>query len=185
MLKRNFTVPVAAMMALLGLSAPASAANNAISEFRLGVYAHDSKLFGTGHETRKPDINAELLFSSPGWLSWIGAPRPAIGGNFNTHGGTSIAYADLAWDYYLTQALFLEGALGGAIHNGNTSGDNNKDRDRMNYGCRAAFHEAGSVGYSFDGKSSLMLTVDHISNAGLCDRNPGLTDIGVRYGYRF
>ncbi|WP_081449527.1 acyloxyacyl hydrolase [Rhodomicrobium vannielii] len=30
-----------------------------------------------------------------------------------------------------------------------------------------------------------MATIDHMSNAGLCDTNRGLTNAGVRLGYKF
>ncbi|HUD51596.1 acyloxyacyl hydrolase [Parvibaculum sp.] len=183
--KSKFLAAALAATAFMGVSAPASATDNWIDELRVGVYDHASDAFGSSHETNNPDINAEALFASPDWLSWAGAPRPMIGANLNTGGGTSIAYAGLAWDYYFTDAIFVEGTFGGAIHNGETSGNNGPDRDRMNYGCRAMFHESASLGYNFDGHSSLMLTIDHMSNASLCDENPGLTDIGVRYGFKF
>lgn len=32
--------------------------------------------------------------------------------------------------------------------------------------------------------NSLMLTADHMSNAGLCAKDEGLSDIGVRYGFK-
>ena len=30
-----------------------------------------------------------------------------------------------------------------------------------------------------------MGTVEHYSNAGVCDRNRGLTNVGIRLGYSF
>jgi hypothetical protein len=30
-----------------------------------------------------------------------------------------------------------------------------------------------------------MVSVDHMSNASLCDENDGLTNLGIRYAYRF
>lgn len=163
---------------------PALAADNLVDEVRVGLYDHNSSLFATRHETSRPDINGEVLFKSPDWLSWAFAPRPAIGANINTGGGTSIAYAGLAWTFDVTPALFVEGSFGGAIHNGETSGPTN-GRRRINYGCRFMFHENASLGYRLDDQSSLMLTIDHMSNASLCSPNPGLTGIGVRYGFKF
>ena len=32
---------------------------------------------------------------------------------------------------------------------------------------------------------SLMATIEHYSNAGLCEHNRGMTNFGVRLGYRF
>ncbi len=175
----------AAATAFVATSMPASATDDWVDELRLGVYDHSTQLFGTRHETSDPDINAEALFKSPDWLSWAAGPRPMIGANINTGGGTSIGYAGLAWDWNFTDALFLEGTFGGAIHDGNTSGSTGAGRDRNNYGCRVMFHETASVGWRFDEHNSLMLTADHMSNASLCSSNPGLTDVGVQYGYKF
>lgn len=180
--KSKFLTAALAATAFIGVSAPASA-NDWIDELRVGAYDHDSNLAATRHETSRPDINGEVLFKSPDWLSWAFAPRPMIGTNVSTGGGTSIAYAGLAWTFDLTDALFIEGTFGGAIHNGHTS--EHEDSDRRNYGCRAMFHESASVGYRFTDSVSLMLTIDHMSNASLCDSNPGLTDAGARLGFKF
>ena len=187
MLTSKLKTAALAAGALVALSVPALAGDNLVDEVRLGVYDHSSPMFQTRHETTDPDINAEALFKSPDWLSWAWSPRPMIGANINTGGGTSIGYAGLAWDWNFTQSMFLEGSFGGAIHNGNTSGPSGggNPRDRNNYGCRVMFHESASLGYRFDENVSVMLTVDHMSNASLCNENPGLTDAGVRLGYSF
>ena len=31
----------------------------------------------------------------------------------------------------------------------------------------------------------IMTTIEHMSNGKLCDPNPGLTNLGVRLGYKF
>lgn len=184
MLKSKLWTAAAAAGALVAMSMPASAGDDWIDEVRLGVYDHNTPAFGTRHETSNPDINAEALFNSPDWLSWAFAPRPIVGANISTGGGTSIGYAGLAWTWDFTPSLFLEGSFGGAIHNGHTS-EPTGSRDRNNYGCRVMFHESASLGYRLTSSTSVMLTVDHMSNASLCDSNPGLTDAGVRLGYAF
>jgi lipid A 3-O-deacylase len=183
-LKSKLWMAAAAAGALMATSMPALAGDGAVDEVRLGLYDHNTNLFATRHETSNPDINGEVLFKTPSFLEWAWAPRPIVGANVNTGGGTSIAYAGLAWDYDFTEALFVEGSFGGAIHNGHTSGPTN-GRDRINYGCRVMFHESASLGYRLTSSTSVMLTVDHMSNASLCDPNPGLTDAGVRIGYSF
>ncbi|MEN6544138.1 acyloxyacyl hydrolase [Parvibaculum sp.] len=180
-LKSKLLTAAMAATAFMALCAPTQAADW-VDELRVGVYDHNTDLFATRHETSNPDINAEVLFKTPTFLEWAWAPRPIIGANINTGNGTSIAYAGLAWDYDFTKSLFVEGTFGGAIHNGETD---HETSTKLNLGCRAMFHESASIGYRFDEHSSLMLTVDHMSNASLCDANPGLTDIGVRYGFKF
>ena len=185
MLKRELGMIAGVAGVLVAMSMPAMAGDSLVDEVRLGVYEHNTPMFGTRHETNSPDLNAEALFKSPDWLSWAYAPRPIIGANINTGGGTSIGYAGLAWTWDFARSFFLEGSFGGALHNGHTSGPSGGVRDRNNYGCRVMFHEGASVGYRFDSHVSVMFAVDHMSNASLCSTNPGLTDAGVRVGYSF
>ncbi|MBX3494153.1 MAG: acyloxyacyl hydrolase [Parvibaculum sp.] len=170
-----------AATALICAGVPA-AAEGFISEMRLGVMDHDSSMFHNSHETSDPDINAEIRFASPEFLAWAFAPRPLIGGTINTGNGTSFGYAGLGWTFDLTDALFIDLTFGGAVHDGATNGRTATSKD---YGCRAQFHESGSIGYRFDKSNALMLTVEHMSNGGLCTRNEGLTNTGIRYAYTF
>jgi hypothetical protein len=41
------------------------------------------------------------------------------------------------------------------------------------------------IGVDVTESISIMATVDHMSNADLCDENQGLTNAGVRVGYRW
>ncbi|MBX3489413.1 MAG: acyloxyacyl hydrolase [Parvibaculum sp.] len=170
-----------AATAFICAGVPASA-EGFISEVRLGVMDHDSSMFHDSHETSDPDINAEIRFVSPDFLAWAFAPRPLIGGTVNTGNGTSFGYAGLGWTFDLTDAFFIDLTFGGAVHDGSTKGRTATSKD---YGCRAQFHESGSIGYRFDKSNALMLTVEHMSNGGLCKRNEGLTNTGIRYAYTF
>ncbi|MES1989974.1 MAG: acyloxyacyl hydrolase [Pseudomonadota bacterium] len=180
-----------ALSSILALSAPAIAADsgtgtntgkNIVSEVRLGLYDHESELFGDRYETSDPDVNVEILFNAPDWLAWMANPRLNIGADINTGSGTSIGYGGLVWTYDVTDALFIEGAFGGAIHDGETD---RPTADQMDLGCRVMFHESASIGYRVSDNTSVMVTVDHMSNAGLCSSNPGITNAGVRLGYTF
>ncbi|GGE50920.1 hypothetical protein GCM10007276_29930 [Agaricicola taiwanensis] len=153
-------------------------------EARLGVFAHDPD----SPEEGSVDINGEILSSrlpliNPlsrwAWLS----PRLHLGGTVNTAGDTSHAYAGLTWTADITQRIFIEGSFGGAIHDGET-GDI-VPNDRSDLGCSPLFREAGSIGYRVTTNWSVMASIEHLSNAGICDSNRGLTNYGVRVGYRF
>ena len=152
------------------------------SEVRIGVLDHDTGLIRKRRETASPDINAEVLFPSPKILDWAWSPRPLVGATVNTGGGTSLGYAGLGWNFDLGNRFFFDASLGGAIHNGETDKATSSSRD---YGCRVLFHETFSLGYDLGQHHSLMATFEHMSNAYLCDANDGMTDIGLRYGYRF
>ena len=108
-------------------------------------------------------------------------PKLHLGANISVSGDTSAAYTGLTWQLPIYGPLFLEGAFGGAIHNGKL---NDAGPNRQQLGCRALFHEAASLGLQFE-KFSIMGTVEHMSNAGICDENDGLTNVGLRFGYRF
>jgi lipid A 3-O-deacylase len=98
-----------------------------------------------------------------------------IGSTINTEGNTSELYAGFTWDTFLTRRLFIEGSLGGAVHDG----------DDAYFGCRANFRESGSVGFMLSERWDVLAIVDHMSNANLCDPNRGLTNIGIRFGRRW
>lgn len=108
-------------------------------------------------------------------------PRIHVGGNINVTGDTSVAFTGLTWQLPLYGPLFVEGEFGGGIHNGKLT---DAGRKRQQLGCRVLFHESGSIGLQFD-RLSVMGTIEHFSNAGFCTENDGLTNVGVRVGYRF
>jgi len=154
-------------------------------EVRAGVLAHDLL---SPEDDGVIDINGELLsarlplidpMSRWHWLS----PRLHLGGTLNTAGNTSHAYAGLTWTADVTDKVFLEGSFGGAIHNGDTGPSAPADESEL--GCSPLFRESGSIGYRLNTSWSVMASIEHLSNAGLCDANRGLTNYGVRVGYRF
>ena len=162
--------------------APPMESNFFISEIRLGVLAH-----GVGSPERGgADLNAEILFIKPfrasGWTDVL-IPRPQLGATINFAGKTSTAYAGVAWRTNLFDtAFFSEISFGASVNNGQLDERHNG----MNpLGCHVLFRESGSLGYDFDSHWSVMATFEHSSNANLCNKNRGLSNIGARIGYRF
>jgi hypothetical protein len=154
-----------------------------LSEVRLGTFAHDP----ASPEAGSADLNGEILFSKPfsrpdsPWDVLL--PRPMIGATLNFTGKTSQAYAGLTWTYDITKSIFVEASFGGSFNNGKTGSIVPAGHNAM--GCNVSFRESGSVGYRFTANWSLMATVEHMSNAGLCKQNRGLTNYGARIGYTF
>jgi lipid A 3-O-deacylase len=154
-----------------------------VSEVRLGVLAHDPD----SPEAGSADLNAEILFAKPIavadplWNSFV--PRPHLGTTLGFDGRTSFAYAGLTWSVDIWRGTFVEASFGGAVNNGATGTLVPEDRNAM--GCNISFRESGSLGYRLTESLSLMATIEHYSNAGLCEHNRGLTNFGVRLGYRF
>jgi lipid A 3-O-deacylase len=158
------------------------AANASGNEIRLGLQAHDP----WSPEHGSADLAFTLLFAVPpaittGWA--VLTPRPHIGAALNTTGKTSHLHAGLTWTFDLTPAVFLEASIGAAVHTGQTGRNIASDRSAM--GCSLHFREAGAIGYRLNENWSVMTTLEHLSNAGLCSRNRGLTNLGVMVGYRF
>jgi lipid A 3-O-deacylase len=154
-----------------------------LSEVRVGGLAHDP----LSPEGGSADLSGEALFvkpftsSDPLWNALL--PRPDIGGTLNFAGKTNEAYAGVAWDYDVTNRVFVEGAFGGSVNDGKTGKHVPTGFNAM--GCNESFRESGSLGYRLTQNWSVMGTVEHMSNAGLCDGNRGLTNFGARVGYAF
>ncbi len=168
--------PAPAPVPVLGIPMPM------MYELRGGVFAHDP----SSPEQGSVDINGEFLVrlpiqqtTVPDWL----IPRPHIGFTANTAGKTSHAYVGVSWTYDITQKIFVEASFGGAVHNGYTG--NVPKRGENSLGCSPLFRESGSLGYRLTEHWSVMATVEHLSNAGICKQNRGLTNVGGRVGYSF
>ena len=152
-----------------------------LSELRIGVLAHDVGAFGRKKE-EGTDINAEVLFTSPEFLEIVFSPRPHLGITVNTGDDTSQVYAGLTWDWTFWDPFFVEGTLGFAVHDGETDIES---REKKALGCKLLFRESVSLGAHFLDQHSLSMSLAHMSNAKLCEKNEGLDTFGIRYGYRF
>ena len=154
-----------------------------VDEIRLGLFGHNIEPSGT--EQGGLDVNAEILFAKPvaaqdrGSLHSFLMPRIHIGAQINVDGDTSQLYAGFTWDLRLHERFSFEVTFGGVVHDGPTNGEESA------FGCVANFRESGSIGVGLTERLWLYATVAHMSNAGLCDRNSGLTSGGLRLGYMF
>lgn len=159
---------------------------NLLSEFRFGFSAQDP--WGPEGRDGSANLTGEILFDKPFTASDLFTsyfiPRPHIGGSLNFDDRTSFAYAGLSWTIDVTPNIFVEGSLGGAIHNGKGSPDAFSERQAL--GCSPLFRESGSVGVRLSANWSLMATIEHLTDGGTCsDENRGLTNVGARVGYSF
>jgi len=170
---------------------PTSAAGPGwIDEGKLGVLAHDNRVFGLGRPGETgADINVEILFTSPAFLRVLGAPRPHLGVSVNTAGQTDYGYVGLTWRgrpwrplLALPDALFVAGSLGGGAHDGYL---NTAPPGRKRLGSRLLFRESVEVGYQLTRRISMSALYDHLSNAGLAHYNQSLNNLGVRVGVTF
>jgi lipid A 3-O-deacylase len=162
-----------------------------IDEVKIGVLAHDIG-FLTHHVEGGADINLEVLFPAPDLLAIIGSPRPHIGADINTAGNTSDGHFGLTWGWTLWPslfgggALFANGSLGGAVHDGFTGTKTSvAPPGRKLLGSQVLFRESAELGYQLTPMVNISAIIDHISNANLAPRNAGITSAGARLGFRF
>ncbi|WP_411819222.1 acyloxyacyl hydrolase [Hyphococcus formosus] len=178
---------IAAFLSVFGI-ASASYAIVPVDEVRAGVYAQSCCGIGSSKE-QGVAINAEAVFESPRVLSVLGSPRPVIGATVATDSdATSQIYTGLDWQVNVSR-WFLSAGAGVAVHNGETDrydpvADINRVDHTVFFGCRALFRLAGDVGYRLTDTISASFHFNHISNAGLCNENEGLDQMGLRLGFR-
>ena len=164
----------AAMAAALAIAGECNAYG--LSEVRLGVLAHDPLI----NKEDGVDLNAEIYFDS--WTEGSWELRPSVGGTLHLDDdGTSFAFVDLNYGGPIFDGVFAELSFGGALHDGKLE---TADPNRRELGSRVLFHLAGEIGIMLGEKTSLSLYVEHISNAGIEERNEGLETAGVRIGFR-
>ena len=150
-----------------------------LSEARIGASLHDIGAF-SGTDEGGIDVDLELLFGSPAFLSYIGRPRPHVGGKINTAGDTSLGYFGLTWDWLAQDWFIVEAALGGAVHSGDLNDDADKD-----LGCRVVFRGAVAVGAQFAERHRVLVAFDSANNLGICGGFQSLDGLGIRYGFLF
>lgn len=162
------------------------------NEIRVGVLDHDTDLVGSSKEDGI-DLGVEVLSKPIEALDFLNAPRLALGAVINSEDQTNQIYAGLVaqWDFAHNiaregDALFLEGAVGGAWHDGKI--DVRGTPEEANWKSRGGefvFRTGFGVGYRFDETWSLAFSFHHISNADLALPNEGSNDVGLRLGMRF
>ncbi len=168
--------------------AGAVAQTKIVDEVRFAVYQHDTPLIGF-HRESGADFGLEAL-SPPLWAHY--APRFVLGGIVNTNGQTDQLYVGFASAYDFVHqiftaddAFFIEGMVGGAVHDGKLDVRGTPLAQHWkSHGSRFVFHTGFDIGYRFNPTWSLALTFFHISNANLAQPNEGSNDIGLRLGMR-
>ena len=150
-------------------------------EFRIGASLHDPGSREKGGVAANVEVLSPRLFAAPPGLQGF-VPRGHVGGAIGPAGTTRHVHAGFAWTVDLTSRLFVEGGFGLALHDGRHG---RADAARAALGCSWAFREQLSLGRRLTERTSLMVTVEHLSNAGLCDENRGLTHFGLRLGHLF
>lgn len=134
------------------------------------------------------NIAGKAFFGAPDFsfsnelLDFVFTPRLFVSTSLNMNAGTSFASAGFSWDLYITEDIFVEAGLGGAIHDGPLKPPGGGGRA---YGCRVNFYEYAAVGYDIDENWRFTMTADHFSTASLCEPNSGNSTLGLQIGHKF
>jgi hypothetical protein len=151
-----------------------------ISELRFGATIQDPVEPESGSANLTAETLSTRLVSVADPIVTIVIPPSHVGGSMNMNGDTSFAYAGLTWTCSVTPLIFIEGGFGGAMHDGEIDPVSDQ-HDAL--GCRALFRESVSLGVKVTEGWTVMTGVEHLSNAGLCSNNRGLTNWGGRAAY--
>ena len=158
-------------------------------EVKQGVLAHDRGWFGKNREGFGPDYNFELMFNSPRFFKKIGAPKPIIGLTQTSTGGSSLYYGGITWDWNISQNWFLTGTTGIAWTNGLSKlpkGQVPTGDRKIQFGSKWLHRGAIELGWNFYGNDTISLMFSHVSHGSMLDeKNQGMDEFGIRYGYRF
>lgn len=198
----RFAVVLGALMAFAGSSAqaadllnttpappPAAVAAPASPfsgfEARFGGIAHSLL-----HRTEQSaDINLEVLsprYGSPSgnpFLDFVIRPRLVAGGNINLDRFRNQAYGGLVWTFDFTDRLAFELGWNVLVHDGPNTPP--PGANQLALGCSVLFRESFALTYKFADNWKVIASFDHGSNAGLCRRNVGINNAGVKIGYVF
>ena len=158
-------------------------------EVKQGILAHDRGWFGKNREGFGPDYNFELMFNSPKILKKIWSPKPVLGLTQTSSGGSSLYYGGITWDANITKNWFVAGTTGIAYTNGLTKlpkGQVPTGDKQIQFGSKWLHRGAIEIGWNFYGKDTISLMFSHVSHGSmLSDKNHGMDEFGIRYGYRF
>ena len=174
-------------------------------EVKQGILAHDRGWFGVNREGFGPDYNFELMFNSPNILKKIGSPKPLLGLTQTSTGGSSLYYGGITWTKHFKKRWFVSGTTGIAYTNGIRrlpkgakagedqcpgppvclAGGGDPDK-KIEFGSKWLHRGAVELGWNFYGKDTISLMFSHVSHGSMLDeKNHGMDEFGIRYGYRF
>lgn len=186
------------IVALTGLSAVALPAQaEVLDEVRFGVSQHNICVIDCNNADKEdgPNINGEIVFNSPDFLSFVWSPRPYLMASVNTAGKTSFGGVGIEWEVPLGEKWSLEPGVGYVLHDGTTknpyaNGDPLGDaftQENVLLGSEDLFRTNLALNYNIDDTWGLQLMYEHLSHGQILGdgRNQGLDNLGIRVRYSF
>ncbi|WP_331374420.1 acyloxyacyl hydrolase [Sinorhizobium chiapasense] len=183
----HFAVALFFSTGLAAHASQAKAAEGIFDEIRFGA----TTSIGDGDNHESGVFPSFTIFFDPlgadsatGIAEKILRPRIHAGASIATSSsGVNEVYGGFSWDADLTERLFVELGVGATVHDGDLNDDGTSG---PKLGCRLLFREYAAAGYRFDDHWNLSATLEHASNADVCNGpNDGLTRAGLMLGYKF
>lgn len=179
-------------------SALPATAQQIVSEIRAGVMAHDAYPLWLPwnltliNANQIEDVSFDILFTSPdvAVFDWLGSPKPNFGATFNLDGQENMAHLALTWQKnVLDGPVFIEASLGAAVHDGilkgTLNGPNTNGGKLRPQGCRVQIYTGLGIGMELTDNVTATLSYEHMSNMRLCSPNYGLSNLGLKLGWKF
>ncbi len=192
---RGTAAGVAAFGAALAL-APA-AAEAGVDEVHVGVMQHNVCVSNCKNANKEdgPNVEFQVSFDSPEFLSWAASPQPYIMASVNTAGETSFGGAGLEWRWNFADKWALEPGVGVVVHDGEVDNPfpNGSPEaaafaeEHVLLGNEVLFRTSIGLTYDFEGPWEAQVFFEHLSHGQILanGRNQGLDEAGIRFGYQF
>lgn len=188
----------AAGLAMFGAAMMAApAAHAGVDEIHVGVMQHNICVINCKNADKEdgPNIEFQVSFDSPDFLSWAGSPQPYLMASVNTAGDTSFGGFGLEWRWQFADKWALEPGIGYVIHDGeieNPYANGTPEAaafaaEHVQYGSRDLFRTSIGLTRDFEGPWEGQLFYEHLSHGQILGtgRNQGVDQIGLRFGYQF
>lgn len=190
---RGTTAGIAAFGALMALAPQAQAG---VDEIHVGVMQHNICVLDCKNADKEdgPNVEFQVSFDSPEFLSWAGSPQPYIMASVNTAGDTSFGGVGLEWRWDFAEGWAIEPGVGYIIHDGATEnpypGGSQASvdfaKDHLLLGSEDLFRTSIGLTRDFAGPWEGQLFFEHLSHGQIIGsgHNQGVDQIGIRIGYQ-
>jgi lipid A 3-O-deacylase len=175
----------------------APAAHAGVDEVHVGVMAHNICVINCDNADKEdgPNVEFQVSFDSPSFLSWAFSPQPYVMASINTAGETSFGGAGLEWRWNFAEDWALEPGFGVVAHDGESENpfpNGSPEAEEFNdehvlLGSDVLFRTSLGLTRDFEGPWEMQLFYEHLSHGQIIasGRNQGLDEVGIRFGYQF
>jgi lipid A 3-O-deacylase len=154
-----------------------------LKRMSVGVLSHDVDNMWSGDRIEGGWVlNMECVFSRPATQFFSGLLQPNLGTNIHTSGDTSSIYGGVIWEKKGKSGVYFITGMDLAWHNGETD---TYTAGKKTLGSRVLLRIPFELGYSLSKTHGFSLLFEHKSNGYLCDPNPGMDELGLRYSCSF